>query len=67
MYGNTTWTNHIRVELNRKKNEEESDLTTELIEQLLELLYIIYAKKSLEKGNIFPWSNHLKWQENLQP
>lgn len=46
MYLNTTWTNHIRVELNRKKNEEESDLTTELTEQLLELLYIIYGKKS---------------------
>lgn len=57
MYGNTTWTNHIRVEFNRKKNEKESDSPTELMEQLLENL--IYGKKSWEKGDIFPWSNHL--------
>lgn len=33
-YSNATWTNHIRVEFNWKKSEEESDLTTELTKQL---------------------------------
>ena len=33
-YCDTTWTNHIRVEFNRKNNEEEGELTTELTEPL---------------------------------